>query len=146
MPRETAERSAEGWRQIGVRFLGRVPFTEIPAHLATAAVGWLPLDPANENYLRAWPIKLTEYMMAGLPIVAARLPIPERVLTEERCGLVVDPLSPTAHASAIVELLSDPVRARSMGEAGRNAALLRYTWVSEAKRLHTLYTELAPPC
>ncbi len=143
MPPEAARRGKSEWEERGIRFLGVVPHAEIPGYLAAAAVGWLPLDSANENYVRAWPVKLAEYMMAGLPVVASRLPIPAKVLEEEGCGIAVEPMSAAGHAAAIVTLLNDPARARFLGEAGRAVAILRYTWQSEAQRLQTLYTDLA---
>ncbi|MBI5949002.1 MAG: glycosyltransferase family 4 protein [Chloroflexi bacterium] len=143
MPPEAARRTKAEWEARGIRFLGVVPHAEIPGYLASATVGWLPLDPANENYVRAWPVKLAEYMMAALPIVASRLPIPGKVIDDEGCGFAVEPMSAPAHAAAIISLLDDPARAKAIGAAGRAAATRRYTWESEAQRLQTLYTDLA---
>jgi hypothetical protein len=40
-------------------------------------------------------------------------------------------------------MLTRESEARRLGDNGRRAALLRYTWEAEASKLHTLYMELA---
>jgi phosphatidylinositol alpha-1,6-mannosyltransferase len=43
-------------------------------------------------------------------------------------GLLADPRNTEEFASAIVALLADPVRARSMGRAGRKMVEKEFTW------------------
>lgn len=143
MPEEDRQRSAAAWAEAGVRFLASVPPGEVHAIIARGRVGWLPRSPQYENNLLAWPNKLVEYMTARLPIVASDLPLQARVVRENDCGRVVAPVSPAAHAAAIVELLEDPAEAERLGENGYVAACTKYTWDAEARRLHTLYTDLS---
>lgn len=145
MPAEAAKRPLADWESVGVRFLGSIPQPEVAAKLAAASVGWLPRDPRVPNNLLAWPNKLVEYMIVGLPVVASDLPTQAAVVTEAACGLVVEARSPQAHADAICALLDDPPRARELGEAGRLAATERYTWEAEAARLAELYRALLAP-
>ena len=135
-------RTNEEWEAVGVRFLGTVPPSEVPPFLAKASIGWLPRDPSVPNNLLAWPNKLVEYMVVGLPVVASDLPLQAAVVTDADCGYAVEGLSPEAHADAICELLADPARARSLGENGRRVALQKYTWEAEARKLIALYEEL----
>lgn len=130
------------WSRIGVDVLGVVPFPEVRSHLHRARVGWLPLDPRVPNSRRAWPIKLAEYMAAGLPIVASDLPIPARVIREFRCGIVVPGLDPEAHAEALAYLLEHPSEAAEMGRRGFEAARTRFSWEGEARKLRELYSRL----
>jgi glycosyltransferase involved in cell wall biosynthesis len=139
----SARRSEGEWATAGVRFLGTVPQPEVAAHLARASVGWLPRDPTVENNLLAWPNKLVEYMIVGLPVVASDLPLQAAVVREAQCGLVVEAMSPSAHAEAICQLLDNPARARQLGANGKAAAESRYTWESESLKLQRLYTALA---
>jgi len=135
-------RTADEWSAVGVRFLGTVPAAEVATIIATASVGWLPRNPHIANNLLAWPNKLVEYMIVGLPVVASDLPLQARVVREHDCGLVVEALSPAAHAAAISDLLQDPERARELGERGRAAAFAHYTWEAEAQKLQSLYWQL----
>lgn len=135
-------RPAAEWEAAGVKFLGSVPSPEVARYLAGASVGWLPRNPAVPNNVLAWPNKLVEYMVVGLPIVASDFPTQARVIRDADCGLVVEALSPKAHAAAIVELLSNPERARELGENGRRTAREKYTWEGEAATLEALYRRL----
>jgi glycosyltransferase involved in cell wall biosynthesis len=145
LPRELAAMSPLQWEAVGVRFLGTIPQPEVAPFLAAASVGWLPRSPHVQNNLLAWPNKLVEYMVVGLPIVASDLPLQARVVREADCGRIVEALSPAAHAAAIWELLEDDALARKLGENGRAVAIERYTWAAEAAKLHSLYTELTAP-
>jgi glycosyltransferase involved in cell wall biosynthesis len=119
-----------------------VPAEAVADVLAGAAVGWLPFQPTPNN-ARAIPLKLLEYMAAGLPVVASDVGVSAAIVRREGCGLVVPPDDPEAHARALARLLSDADAARTLGGRGRRAVAARYTWEAEAKRLLELYAELA---
>jgi len=64
-------------------------------------------------------IILLQAAASGLPVVASAAGgIPEAVVHQET-GLLVPPSDPGALASAVSSILSDPDRARSMGDRGR---------------------------
>jgi glycosyltransferase involved in cell wall biosynthesis len=90
----------------------------------------------------AWPVKLFEYMAAGLPVVASNFPLWKEIVEGNRCGITVDPLDPKAIAQAIEYLLAHPEEARQMGENGRRAVEEKYNWEKEAEKLLALYKEL----
>lgn len=142
LPPEAQARSRADWEAVGVRFLGTIPQPEVAARLAAASIGWLPRDERVPNNLLAWPNKLVEYMVVGLPVVASDLPTQAAVVADAGCGTIVEARSPRAHADAICALLSDPEHARELGERGRRAALSQYTWEAEAARLDALYRRL----
>jgi glycosyltransferase involved in cell wall biosynthesis len=129
-----------GWRR--VEFLGWRARAELPALLASARAGLVVLHPTL-NYLGIEPIKLFEYMAAGLPVIASDFPLWRTLIERERCGLLVDPLSPDAIAGAIHWVFEHPEEAESMGRRGRRAVLERYNWESESKKLLALYARLA---
>jgi glycosyltransferase involved in cell wall biosynthesis len=139
---DLVQKSPAEWEAVGVRFLGSVPYPEVAPRLARAAIGWLPRSPNDLNNLLAWPNKLVEYMAAGLPIVASDLPTQASVIAEADCGVVVDAVSPGAHADAICDLLDNPAMARRLGDAGLEASQTKFTWESDAQKLHTLYKQL----
>jgi len=68
-----------------------------------------------------------EAMAAGRPVVARRVgALPETVL-DGKTGRLIDDERPESVAAALAELLSDPVRARAMGEAGRRRAASEFS-------------------
>jgi glycosyltransferase involved in cell wall biosynthesis len=137
-------RAPERWREeAATRLCGSVPADTVPDVLAGAAVGWIPFQ-RTPNNARAVPLKLLEYMAAGLPVVASDLGFLGQIVRREGCGLLVPPDEPEAHAQALAHLLTHPDEARALGERGRRAVEARYTWEVEAKRLLALYAQLTP--
>jgi glycosyltransferase involved in cell wall biosynthesis len=109
--------------------------------LGSSRVGLVVEHPISA-YLRALPVKMFEYMAAGLPILASDFPLWREVIDSAGCGLLVDPLDPQAIADSLRSLLSDPEASEQMGLRGQEAAKRRFTWSSEAKTLVDLYREL----
>jgi glycosyltransferase involved in cell wall biosynthesis len=128
-----------GWER--VRYLGRLERRRVAELLAGIKVGVIPLHPI-ENYVEAYPVKLFEYMAAGLPVVATDIPRWREVLEAHDCGVCVPHGSPEQLAAAITALLEDDDRARAMGERGRQAAVERYSWQTQADALTRLYAQL----
>jgi glycosyltransferase involved in cell wall biosynthesis len=74
----------------------------------------------------ASPNVIIEAMAMGLPVVATRVGgIPELVV-DGTTGLLVEPCNPASFAEAIIALLTDETRCRSMGEKGRERILARH--------------------
>jgi glycosyltransferase involved in cell wall biosynthesis len=83
-----------------------------------------------------------EASAAGLPVVASAVGGLRDVVLAGETGLLVEPDDPVALADAIQELLDDPSRARSLGDAGRRRALADFSSERFADRLAEAY-ELA---
>ncbi|TCP10736.1 hypothetical protein EV683_11914 [Crenobacter luteus] len=128
-----------GWAYVDD--LGVLDRAGVAAVLSEAKVGLVTLFP-TPNYVEALPIKLFEYMAAGLAVIASDFPVWRAIVDDAGCGVLVDPEDPQQIAAALKGLLSDPVRARAMGEAGRRAALAKYSWAAEAQKLVALYRNL----
>jgi glycosyltransferase involved in cell wall biosynthesis len=110
--------------------------------LSRALVGVVPLLP-TPNHMDSQPIKLFEYMLAGLPVVVSNLPRQGEIVKEAQCGLLVEPGQPQALAEAIQWLLEHPEEAQAMGKRGRQAVLQTYNWDSQAQLLLHLYRRVA---
>ena len=128
-----------GWAR--VRYHGRIGRAEVAALLRRTSVGVLPLR-RSPNHSVAWPVKLFEYMAAGLPVVATDVEPWNAIIERHRCGLCVPLDDPRALGAAITRLLDDPQEARAMGERGRAAAIEYYSWESQEAVLLGLYEEL----
>jgi glycosyltransferase involved in cell wall biosynthesis len=109
--------------------------------LSRARVGVVPFLP-TANTRDAQPIKLFEYMIAGLPIVASNLPRLREIVTKVQCGILVEPGQPEAMAEALQWLLEHPTEAQAMGHRGRQAVLQTYNWNSQAQLLVDLYRKV----
>jgi len=126
-----------GWQR--THFVGWLNRAEIADLLGQARVGLVLLAPLP-RYQVAWPVKLFEYMAAGIPFVASDFPLWRQI--GEGAGLFVDPRDPDAIAQAIQWLLTHPREAQAMGERGRHLVETRYNWEQEAQELLRLYARL----
>lgn len=90
------------------------------------------------------PLKPVEASASARPVVASDLPALAELVQDGVTGLLVPPEDPGRLATALGELLDDPDRARSMGEAGRRWAVTERTWAANATRYHELYLSLVP--
>lgn len=124
-----------------IRYLGWLQPSEVYKYLQKADIGLVCLHP-EPRYIEALPVKLFEYMAAGLPVVASNFPLWREIVEGNRCGICVDPLNPLEIAEAIEYLLSHPEEAKRMGENGRRAVEEKYNWEKEAEKLVTLYRNL----
>ena len=124
-----------------VCFLGWQDRGGVRKALTAARVGLVPLHPLP-NYLESYPIKLFEYMSAGLPVIASDFTLWRSIIEEVGCGLLVDPLSPEAIAGALRRGLDNPVEAEQMGRCGREAVLRRYNWERESGKMLALYSRV----
>jgi len=85
---------------------------------------------------------LLEAMAAGRPVVATDVGANAEVMVDGVTGLVVPPARPDRLADAIITVLKDPERARSMGAAGRRRVAEEFTVTRMVERLQALYRGL----
>jgi glycosyltransferase involved in cell wall biosynthesis len=65
------------------------------------------------------PLVLMEALAHGVPVVATRVGGVEDVVSDRQFGLLVGPEDPTAIASAVAELVTDPTAATDMARRGQ---------------------------
>jgi len=130
---------SSGWERVDFQgWLGRSEVTKL---LGKARVG-LVLHPPNGHSLESKPIKLFEYMAAGLPVVVTDVPFWREIVSSADCGLLVDPLDQHAVADAIRWLFQHPRDAEAMGQRGAEAVRTKYSWGMEEEKLLGLYAQL----
>lgn len=94
------------------------------------------------NYVHSLPIKMFEYMAAGIPVIVSDFPILREIIEKYKCGIPVNPLDPGALAKAIQWIIDHPEEAERMGENGRRAVEENFNWEKESKALILLYKQL----
>jgi glycosyltransferase involved in cell wall biosynthesis len=121
-----------------------VPHTELAPYTASADIGILLYrNDCRNNYYCA-PNKLFEYMMMGLPMIAASYPGIRPLVEGEGVGLCIDPESPAAIAAAVNRLAADPDLRQRMRGNGLRLAKDRFNWEVESAPLLQRYGSLAP--
>jgi len=119
-----------------VRFTGWVPYREVSQLLRDAAVTVIPLPDTTFGRYFTSPLKLFDYMAAGVPIVASDLPSLRDVLRHESNALVVPPGDHLALADAVKRLRTDPPFARRLADQAQDD-VRQYSWDARAARLLT---------
>ena len=113
---------------------------EVARHLDRVRAGLAVLHPTG-NYIESYPVKVFEYMAAGLPIIASDFPLWRELFGEVGCAIFVDPLDPAAVAKAMQWILDNPAEAERMGERGRAIVHDRFNWSAEARKLVAFYDQ-----
>lgn len=126
-----------GWQK--VEFLGWLQRIEVRKLLGESLAGLVTLHPMI-NYLDSLPVKMFEYMAAGLPVIASDFPLWKEIVTKNKCGVCVDPLKPKAIAEAIDYLVENPLEAKQMGRSGQRAVQEKYNWRIEEGKLLEFYS------
>jgi glycosyltransferase involved in cell wall biosynthesis len=132
-------REYDGWRYVD--YFSWLSRDDVMAMLAESKAGLVVLHP-TPAYLESYPIKMFEYMLAGIPVIASDFPIWREIVDSSKCGLLVDPLVPEETAKAIRWVLKHPEEAEKMGNNGRRAIEEKYNWAREEKALLRLYEKL----
>jgi len=128
-----------GWDR--VEFVGQLGRPGVAEELRNAAVGLVILHP-EPNYVISQPVKLFEYMCAGLPVIVSDFPICREIVNQAGCGILVDPFNPKEIADAMTYLLTHPEEASEMGRRGYEVVREKYSWANEEKTLLNFYSEL----
>jgi glycosyltransferase involved in cell wall biosynthesis len=116
-------------------FPGKVPYDQIPQHLALASVAVSPKLSTTEANL-----KLLTYMAMGLPTVVFDTPVNREILGD--LGIYAQISDSKSLAQALVEILRDERRARQLGDQSRQKATNDYSWLAAGKQLMMLYDTL----
>ncbi|MDR1441124.1 MAG: glycosyltransferase family 4 protein [Bifidobacteriaceae bacterium] len=112
-----------------VRFAGPVPNTEIAPYYSAGEVFALPTrDRTAGLQSEGLGMVCLEAAAAGLPVVVGDSGGAPETVREGETGFVVRSTDTTAVADRLIELLSEPERAKAMGQAGRQWMAEDWSW------------------
>ncbi|MFT3942627.1 MAG: glycosyltransferase family 4 protein [Ancrocorticia sp.] len=117
-----------------VHFLGAVSPADIPLVLGCFDIAVAPY-PQGDHYFS--PLKVYEYMAAGLPVVASDIGEIPGLLEGGECGMLVRPGDVGALAAALDRLASDAELRRQLGHRARQAAQVKHDWQVRVERVLT---------
>ena len=136
-PRWQRARDAAARLDVDARidFVGRVAHDEVPGYLAAAHVGVAPFAPDQFRALElGWfwsPIKIFEYLAAGLSVVTADIEELRDLLSDE-VATYYPPGNISALADTLAALAGDRAAVRDRGVRARALAEDKYTWDHQA--------------
>ena len=125
--------------EIGAEVTGAVPHDDVPGLLATCHIGLAPYSAEAPSYFS--PLKLFEYLAAGLAVVAADIPGIRDIVGEDGAALI-PPGDATLLAHAVAALAESE---RERARLSRNARALaeEHTWDRRAQRILASVAELS---
>lgn len=115
-----------------VELTGSLDPVAIPEQLHRMQVAVAPYPAAGDFYFS--PLKLYEYLAAGLPTVASAVGNLPDLLGQGRLGVLVEPDEPRKLADAITALRQDPLRRHRLGQAGRHEVVTGHDWSAVVDR------------
>ncbi len=117
----------------GVRILGYIPESDLPAITAAATVFAYP------SFYEGFGFPIAQAMAAGVPVITSNISSMPEVVGD--AGMLIDPQSATALAEAMKALLTSPGRRQDMAEKGRRLAR-RFTWKNSALQSAEFFSRL----
>lgn len=112
---------------------GSVTSEEVPGLLASMDVAVAPYPQLKNFYFS--PLKVYEYMAAGLPVVASRIGQLTELVQDGENGLLCSPGNSEALADALYRLSCDSGLCRRLGRAARTTVLRDYAWEKIVMRI-----------
>jgi glycosyltransferase involved in cell wall biosynthesis len=124
-----------------VKYLGYLSRSEISNLLVNSSIGFVTLL-NTPNDAMSYPIKLFEYMAAGIPVISSNFQVYMDIVEKNKCGICVDPLDVNAIVDAIRIILEDKKFANELRENGYQAVIKKYNWENESKKLNCCYSHV----
>jgi colanic acid/amylovoran biosynthesis glycosyltransferase len=122
-----------------VRLAGPQTQAEIALRLAHATIFVLPCTREEGGGMDNLPTVIMEAMAAGLPVISTPVAgVPEMVEPDVN-GELVPEHEPVAICAALERLISDPARARRLGDRGRQIAKEKFSIQESARQLQELF-------
>jgi glycosyltransferase involved in cell wall biosynthesis len=124
-----------------VEFLGTIPIEEVIPKTLESNVVISILDPNDPNCRIALLNKQFEAMVCGRPIIVTKGTYAGKMTEKLKCGLAVE-YNEDAVKKAIIKLREDPKLCEELGRNALRAAIEKYNWENEKKKLLKIYENM----
>jgi glycosyltransferase involved in cell wall biosynthesis len=124
-----------------ITFLGSIPFNEVIPKTLESDVVVCMINPNDMNNKIALANKQFEAIVCGRPIICTKNTYSGDMTEKLQCGLVVD-YNLDAIKEAIIKLRDDPKLCEKLGRNGLKAAIDKYNWNEQKKKLLAICAKL----
>lgn len=112
-----------------VTFLGRLQWDQLPIHLSMAELFAMPSRDRLAGFeVEGLGIVYLEASSCALPVVVGRSGGAPDALIDGETGILVDGNDSASVAKACMTMLRDPIRAKQMGQRGREWVIAKWNW------------------
>lgn len=139
--RQMEQRAAELHLEGRVIFHGMLPREQVPGLIVGADIGLVAQKPVAPCQINCSPNRLSDYLMAGLPLAVSDLPFLRRFVETYGCGALFDPHEPQSMAQAIRGMFEDRGRFEGLRRKALEGAK-SFNWDVEGRKFLDLYAKL----
>lgn len=122
-----------------VHFAGAGTQAEVRRAMGNADVFALPCRVSKDGDRDGIPVVLMEAMASGVPVVSGDLPTIRELISDDACGVMVQPDHPESLATELGRLLDDEQRRRQVGLAGRSRVAEEFSLDTTLDRLESCF-------
>lgn len=123
------------------RFLGQVPYAEMPEVTASADISVAPYDRSRLRSLELgffWsPLKIFEAMASGVPVITLDIEPLRGIVRSEREGAFFKENDPVDLARVLSSLAGDPDHRTAMGRSARERSSA-FSWAAHATQVESI--------
>ncbi|MCK4736464.1 MAG: glycosyltransferase, partial [Methanophagales archaeon] len=124
-----------------IEFLGKMPMEGVIPETVKGDAILCMLNPSNMNNQIGPPNKLFEAMATGRPVIATKGTYSGNLVEELKMGLAVE-FDEKSLKNAIIKLRDDPKLREEFGKNALKAALGKYNWKIQEKKLLNVYDQM----
>lgn len=125
-----------------VQIVSWQPFEKVNSYIMASRVCLVPHDDFEHTHTTL-PHKLFQYMICSRPVLVSSCRPLKRVIEDTQAGVVFKASDPRNLADKLVYMYKNPDKLKIMGNNGRKAALGKYAWRHDAKKLLDFYSTLS---
>jgi phosphatidylinositol alpha-1,6-mannosyltransferase len=128
--------------QDSVSFIGRIQYQELPNYICVGDIFAMPSRSRLMGLeVEGLGIVYLEASACGLPVIAGKSGGAPDAVIDGATGVVVNGTDNGEIASAVISLLSDHLRAKAMGERGRQWIIDDWRWEIWSERFEVLLNQ-----
>jgi glycosyltransferase involved in cell wall biosynthesis len=121
----------EGWKDMEL----------FPSYIQAASICISPLF-RNIHHDTTYANKLFQYMSFGKPLLVSDAKAQKNLVLKTKCGLIHQEKNALDFAKKVLELYSDPVKQKKMGEGGKRFVENEFVWEKVSSGLVDLYKNI----
>ncbi len=127
--------------QNNVKLHGFVDASKVNGYIKDAHFGLVFLYPFK-RYVEALPTKMFEYMQNGLPVITNNYWLYTKYVEQTNTGLCIDVNNLNTEIEKLISLINNTNQIKLMSQNGIELTQSSFNWVSQQKKLLSLYKSL----